>query len=490
MDQPTPDRRMQRETGSRQTLDEIANWFLEQICIDPILTNGPRQQRVHHNAALRILAAYPAVIGANIHTAAVGARVQDVTRMLAETPGLAADRGGPLRFRYNKARESRWSPLLHLCYARMDALPADDVVAVATLLLQHGADPNGYFEGGSHPSRYTALTGLVGGGEENTPPHPHAAQLVPLLLKHGANPLDVQLLYNSALNQTVFQWFDLLYAKSVELDRVAEWSAPTWNADRKMSALDWLWHSARELGDTDRMVWLVDRGARGAVDQFDARKDASLINPAIASRFVAACFALDRPSVQQVLSQHPKLLRDCTALFAATAANRVDVVAMLLEVGVPIDVEDDPKQQALHIAASNDAFDVARYLLEHGANLEARESNWNNTPFDHALYGDHTEMMRLLANRSRNLFHLSVAGAVERIRDLLGAEPALAKVVEDSETPAMYLPDDESAAYETVRLLLVNGLDVSIVNSSGQTAPDLARKRGLFSAATLLESRT
>ena len=47
----------------------------------------------------------------------------------------------------------------------------------------------------------------------------------------------------------------------------------------------------------------------------------------------------------------------------------------------------------------------------------------------------------------------------------------------------MWLPDDEARALEIARLFLANGADPSITNKEGQTAADLARKRGLDEAA-------
>src|SRR5206468_8786799 len=68
---------------------------------------------------------------------------------------------------------------------------------VARLLLSRGADPNaGFLLNGSYV--FTALTGAFGRGEDNMNeiPHPEWRALATLLLEAGADPNDSQTLYN------------------------------------------------------------------------------------------------------------------------------------------------------------------------------------------------------------------------------------------------------------------------------------------------------
>lgn len=464
-------------------LHERANWFLEHACIDPILTNGPSQQERHRNAAMRILSHHPRVARANIHTAIVCGDVQEVARILRVRPSAATESGGPIRFRYNKARESLWTPILHLCYGRLPiAAASDNAVAIATLLLDHGANPNDFFEVGSHPSRYTALSGLAGGGEESTPEHPQANVLVSLLLERGADALDVQFLYSTALAGTVFKWFDRLYDASVHAGRASDWSAPTWNPSRGISTLDWLMHAAHEQNDFAHAEWLKNAGARQLTLNQTPKSAAT------PDEFTTTFFALDEAAAKRIVARRPELLHDYRAIFAAVEQNRTDVVAFLLDLGVPVDVADESGQQALHIAASCNAFAVVHLLMARGADLEARESSWNNTPLDHALYGNQTEMIDVLASYSKNIFQLASIGNVTRLREVLRQSPALARQQTSDGTPLMWLPDNEARAMEVVEILLEFGADPSIAAESGHTAAYFARRRGLEKAAELLDA--
>jgi hypothetical protein len=94
--------------------------------------------------------------------------------------------------------------------------------------------------------------------------------------------------------------------------------------------------------------------------------------------------------------------------------------------------------------------------------------------------------IELLSRSSRDVWALSFTGNVARLREVLTAEPRLARLVGSESTPLMWLPGDEARALEIARLFLAHGADPSIRNKHGQTAADLARKRGLDEVADLL----
>ena len=86
--------------------------------------------------------------------------------LLDRDPSQASLVGGP----------HGWEPLLYLTYSRVPLGPGRSAVAVARLLLEHGADPNaGYLWEGLIPP-FTALTGALGGGG-TIPKHPEELAL-------------------------------------------------------------------------------------------------------------------------------------------------------------------------------------------------------------------------------------------------------------------------------------------------------------------------
>jgi len=86
------------------------------------------------------------------------------------------------------------------------------------------------------------------------------------------------------------------------------------------------------------------------------------------------------------------------------------------------------------------------------------------------------------------VYRLAWTGNVSRLRDLLRVEPELAKVRGEANTPLMWLPDDEAKAIEVVTLLLAHGADAGVLTEKGETAAQLAARRGLDEAAALLRA--
>ncbi len=135
----------------------------------------------HAARARRMLAEQPSLSRASIYTAAAVGDVRASRDLLAADRSLAAARGGPLR----------WEPLLYVCYSRLDSeTPGHSTLGVVRLLLEQGADPNARFLWRGNVPPFTALTGAFGEGENgnNQPRHRDCDALATLLLEHGADP--------------------------------------------------------------------------------------------------------------------------------------------------------------------------------------------------------------------------------------------------------------------------------------------------------------
>jgi uncharacterized protein len=481
--------------------------FLRNACLD-WRTGGSLRVSARHTAE-RLLRRSPGIRRDSIHTAVVCGDLEEVERRLAERPAAASEKGGP----------RSWPPLLYLCSARL-ALPAasEHAVAIATALLDRGADPNAWYPGGSESIRYTALACVAGEGEEDAAPHPQRVALWRRLLERGAEPYDVQTLYNTHFRGDILWFLELVYARAIELGRGADWNDPNW------SMLDmggygcgarYLLGVAVQKNDAELAEWIVAHGAspdppaaphprasRRTLVEEALRLGHSRVAEVLLRRgarpsttayegleaFAAACFRLDRAAATALLAEHPEYLLDPATMFAAARRDRVDVVALLLELGTSIEIEDPHGTRALHVAAHGDAPRTVALLLERGAEVDARERQHGNTPLGHAVYGKRQRIIELLAPVSRDVFELTWVGALERLRELLSAEPALARIASGGHTPLMWLPDDDARALEIARLLLAHGADPAVVDGEGETAADRARRRGLDDVADLLEA--
>jgi len=493
------------EGSTRRHAERVAT-FLQFACWDHHI-HGKGDHRMHDRAAQRLLAQHPEIARASLYTATVCGDLEEVVRILAERPEAAHEPGG----------SRGWPPLLYLCFTRfIHPQIIDNALAIARALLDRGADPNAYYMAGD--ARYTALVGVAGEGEQDSPRQPYAPALFQLLLERGAEPFDIQVLYNTHFSGDMIWWLELVYAHTVKQGRKAAWDDPNW------SMLDmggygpgayFILKAALEKNDLRLAEWVLTHGAgpdarasshpkfkpkrthyeravfEGLTEMADllARFGAVRSTPVLAEEeaFVAACLRLDRDAVRAQLETHPEYLHSPKALFAAARRDRDDVVAFLLDLGVPLESEDETHQRALHVAASHNAMRVAKLLVDRGAEIDPREANWNATPIGFAAYGERFELVDFLSRFSKNVWTLVFRGYVDRLREVLQAEPDLAKAVtNDGSTPLCWLPDDEAKAIEIVKLLLAHGADPTLRSKDGQTAADWARKLGMLDVARML----
>ena len=139
--------------------------FLRMACLDWAV-GGP--DRLHHtHAATRLLDRHPEIARAAIWTAVACGRPGG-SRAPARGRAQCGVRGGGPR---------GWPPLLYLCSARLAkswSMERERGRRSRRALLDHGADPNAYYEGGNSDIHYTAITCLVGRGEEQAAVHPES----------------------------------------------------------------------------------------------------------------------------------------------------------------------------------------------------------------------------------------------------------------------------------------------------------------------------
>ncbi len=412
--------------------------FLQFACWDTHV-HGKGDHAMYDRAARRLLERHPEIARDSIYTAAVAGDLQQVERLLSVRPEAAREPGG----------SRGWTPLLYLCFTRLSHQPSiDNAVAIARALLDRGANPNDFYKAGE--ASYTALVGVAGEGEQDSPRQPKAGALFQLLLERGAEPFDIQVLYNTHFSGDMIWWLDLIYAHTMTIGRAAAWSEPTW------SMLDmqpygpgayFILRSALNNKNLELAEWALSHGAspnitKSAHPRFKPKwtlyeeavmegltdlAELLLRHGAIPSvpilgdeeAFIAACFRLDRDEVRRILASHPEYLLSTSAIFAAATRDRADVVAMLLDLGTPVDVENARKERPLHIAAGNNALRVATLLIERGAEIDPREATWNSTPIGWAAYGSRIEMVEFLSRYTRNVWTLAFRGYVDRLREIL-----------------------------------------------------------------------
>ena len=509
----------------RQEEEQLLGRFFEYACPDHHVRGRPAH-RIAHHAALRMLGQHPELAVANFYAAIVCGEIEEVERILRERPQLACTRSSVTAAERSEVGGSGdifkdlgpkgWEPLLYLCFTRLD-LPKvhENAPAIARLLLDHGADPNVHFMAGD--SRYTPLVGVIGEGEEERPMHSRRDELARLLLERGAEPYDSQVVYNIHFRGKILWWMKLMFEFSTKAGRKADWDDPDWHMlDQGGYGTGARWHlrTAIEHDDLELTEWCLQHGANpnaaperdrtllqsslyeqalrlGQVEMAEllARFGAKLFEaPHGEDAFVAACLRGDPAAAEAMVKIHPEWLTSHVALHAAAQRDRADVVELVLDLGVSPNVENPKagRQTALHVAAyagSESAIDV---LIRRGAKIDPVETMYDATPLWSAVWAGRDRIITQLARYSRDLWTLSFTGNVERVREVLRAEPRFATMAGES-TPLFWLPEEEDKALEIIRMFLALGADASFRRKEdGLTAGDVARKRGLLQAADVL----
>jgi uncharacterized protein len=485
--------------------------FLELACWDHRV-HGRGDHRMCDRAAQRLLQQHPEIARASLYTAIVCGEVGEVARILAERPEAATEAGGP----------RMWAPIVYLAFTRFSHPPTvENALAIARLVLDAGADPNAFYEAGD--VHYSALVGVAGEGEQDSPRQPYGQALFQLLLERGAEPFDIQVLYNTHFRADMIWWLELVYAYTRAHGRGSAWDDPAWlmfDMGGYGPGSYFILNAAISGDNLALAEWALTRGAgpnvltsthpkfqpqrthyqRAMSEGLSAMADLLVRHGAMATSgsddadtyaegaFIAACLRMDVAAVRARLASHPQYLRSHRAIFAAARRDRADVVGMLLDAGVAIEIENPQRQRPLHEAASYNALAVARLLVARGAEIDPREAEWGATPIGFAAYGDSREMLDFLSRFTKNIWALVSRGYADRLDEVLRDDPSLARVTNDDGTTALWwLPEEEAVAMRMASALIAAGTDPAARARDGRTAAERARERGMPDLARLIE---
>jgi ankyrin repeat protein len=154
---------------------------------------------------------------------------------------------------------------------------------------------------------------------------------------------------------------------------------------------------------------------------------------------------------------------DSLSLFDAAAAGNLAAIRSRLEGGSEIEDHSDDGYSALHLAAYFGRLEVARMLLERGADPNSVAQNQSRvTPLHSAVAGGHRDLAGLLL--------------------ALGSSPNAVQQGGFTPLHAAARSGDEG----TVGLLLLRGADASRPADDGHTPADLAAQAGHAALAELL----
>ena len=261
--------------------------------------------------------------------------------------------------------------------------------------------------------------------------------LVNITDRHGSTPL----------------MYAALYADAALLRRLIVQGANI-NAADKCGATALMWAA----GDLGKVRLLVDHGA-----QVDARSD---------------------------LGRTPLLI-------AATYVGNTDVVKYLLKSGAKITERDEFGETVLTSASKRGDVQLVATLLQAGADPQRGGGFVGRTPLAWAAEEGNLETVALLLKHGASrdpkglnmaLFNAAVRGPSTAVKLLIdqGAD-VNAPSGFAGYTPLMGAAYSEHVSSETVRLLLDQGAQKQTTSATGETALQVARKRGRTEIVSLLE---
>jgi ankyrin repeat protein len=493
--------------------DDDANKFLRLACITYFDGDHPsRRER-----ARQLLAKKPHIAKANIYTAAAVGDVAAVTDFLASSADVRA-KGGPFD----------WEPLLYAAYSRLDSEAEEhSTLEVARILIEHGADPNAGFLwdwGGPVPCLLTALTGVLGLGEDDVnrgegpliqPKHQHWYEFARLLLEAGADPNDNQGLYNRMqypddehlkllLEYGLGKgqggpWFKRFFQRWPAVGEHAGY-LPRTPADLLSYQLRW----AIGAGAFDRVKLLVENGAdvKGIrISQVDsnqeiadylvakgAKRIARTLSPA--EEFAAACNRADADRARELVASNPSLLDDPGPLTSAAEDGRVDSLRLLVGLGFDVNGKAGrpwPHDTApLWWAAHAGQLDAVKLLVELGADVHAPDPNYDATPLASANYKGQRDVVEYLLQVA-SIGDAVKVGGLDRVRALVRENPECVNVRDDQgRTPLHYPHRNTRHGEEMIELLIAHGADTSARDNEGRTPADQMLQNGRPDLAEVL----
>ncbi|TWB61860.1 ankyrin repeat protein [Rhizobium sp. ERR 922] len=505
------------ESGDRKHIprDQLANRFLSLATVS-YFANIPADP-ARFDEALMLLKANPEIADESIHVAAALGDADRVGRWLDRQPQLLDRRGGPHDL----------TPLMYAAYARV---PGRSSLPAARELVRRGADVNAFFlDAGQY--RFTVLTGVFGEGEagkDRQPPHPECEAFARLLLDAGAEANDSQALYNRMFErddtclkllieyglsardknnwlvredgkfventQTVFDYqlaWALEHRMGERVRLLVEHGADVHKVVNGRTPYEW----ARLGNDKDLALYLVQQGA---VAVRLKPEDSVYIQIQQGARNEAAGPAIVVEHIKRIAREFdiPEAMRQAHPDMLHEAAGENDLRAVGLMLALDFDVNAMTSRTPLHEAALHGHMEMAKLLIEHGADTTVRDPNFHAPPIGWAEYNGKDQMVEFLKAYPLDIFAAATFGQVDQLAAILDRHPEQVNIRFGDFRPHGQATDRDwmtplgfaivNRRGEAVRILLAKGADRSVRDVSGQSYRDLARETGDEAIISLL----
>ncbi len=386
--------------------------FIEVACVPR--HDGHTTGTLEH--AQLILARYPEVATASIHTAAILADEPTIRAILSRDPSQATAKGGP----------HGWDALTHLCfsrYLRLDEQRSEAFLRTAQTLIAAGASAStGWYEMIDHPTPHPIFESAIYGAAAIAC---HSG-LTELLLAHGADPNDDEtpyhvpesrdnsvlklMLESGRLNQTSLNTIllrkadrhdehgmQLALEHGADPNHVTRWGFTALHQalrrDNGLIIIELLLNHGADPNILTRdgisaIQIAAHRGRKDALDAFQQRNLTPSQHLSPLDQLIAASAQNNEAAILTLTQTHPNLSNELLAqggtLLAQFAGNNnAEGIRSLLKLGVSPSAlyhgdgyfEIPANSTALHVAAWRAQHDAVRILIEAGTPINALDGN-------------------------------------------------------------------------------------------------------------------
>ncbi|MBN2446205.1 MAG: ankyrin repeat domain-containing protein, partial [Phycisphaerae bacterium] len=199
----------------------------------------------------------------------------------------------------------------------------------------------------------------------------------------------------------------------------------------------------------------------------------------------------DLAKVKEIVGADPEAvsLRDgsrMTALHWAVLRGRTEIVSFLLDAGAEVDARERNGFTPLHWAAQRGHREMVVALLDHGADVTAKDSYGDETPPDMAAWANQkdTAELLLLHGAKLSIFTAASLGKTEDVKRFLAEDPGLVHATMKQGGSPLHWAARGGA--EVVELLLARGADPNAADRQGNTPLHFAADSGRADAAIVL----
>ena len=239
-------------------------------------------------------------------------------------------------------------------------------------------------------------------------------------------------------------------------------------------------------------VWIYDRESPW---YFGVRPESPTVARATALHYAASCGMHEIATF--LIVEHSQdvnargFVRKETPLHVAVRRGHIEVARVLLEHGADTEARDNHGRTPLLRASRDGHIELARVLLKHGANTEARDKE-NSSPLDNATEGGHVEFAQILLDHGADVNARDKEGttSLHWASAMRQTEVALVLIRRGADLEARTKRNETllhvAEGEEVTRLLLEQGADANALGDENGTPLHAASKMGRVGPARIL----